>query len=292
MTARIIDCTTEEYNQDPCATVSLSRSVAHTLVSRSPIHAYMQHPKFGGAREALEDDEVDEKEKAALTRGTLIHKLLLGKGADVAVIHHDTYNTKAARLDRDEAKAAGKTPIKAKDYETVAVAAARLLDNCRALGYDFTGQSEVCVEFEEQGLNGPILCRTMFDHVFLSEGVIYELKSIRNAHPEKMRRSFFDYGYDMQHAVQKRALSYLLPELQGRIEHHFLFIELSPPYVVTPVEPSGAYQEIGESRWRRALDAWEKCLATKHWPPYNDGVPVVLDPPEYLIVQELGNEWR
>ena len=50
--------------------------------------------------------------------GHVAHKFVLGVGSDIEVVHADDWRTKAARDKRDEAHAAGKTPILNADYVT------------------------------------------------------------------------------------------------------------------------------------------------------------------------------
>src|SRR5688572_24266058 len=68
--ARLLDITPADYHLDPCVTPSLSSSIAHTLVTKSPLHAWTEHPRFGALR--------SESSKAQ-DEGSIIHKLLLGK---------------------------------------------------------------------------------------------------------------------------------------------------------------------------------------------------------------------
>lgn len=55
----------------------LSRSLACTLLSRSPLHAWHQHPKLGGG--------LAETPTRSLEGGSLIHALLLGEGPKIEV---------------------------------------------------------------------------------------------------------------------------------------------------------------------------------------------------------------
>jgi hypothetical protein len=98
--ARLLDCSKEQYHADPTEVPSLSYSVAKILLTESPMHAYYYHPRLGG--------HVREQTKA-MGKGQVIHKLLLGIGADIVVVRADNFRTKAAQELRDAAIAAGKT---------------------------------------------------------------------------------------------------------------------------------------------------------------------------------------
>lgn len=292
MAARILDCTEEEYFADPCEVPSLSQSIAGLMLSRSPLHGWSAHPRLGGApaEEGEEDDGEEDEEKStpAMDAGKLIHRLMLGKGADVVIVHFDNFKKKLAREQRDEALAAGKMPVIAAKYDGFVKAAEILRDRCARAGYPLTGESEVAIEWTEPGLNGPVVCRCRMDHVFISEGRILDIKKVRNAQPRKVARNFVEYGYDVQAVAYSRALQALQPELTGRIDFTFLFMELYPPFSVVPAKPDGAFREIGLNRWLTAVKLWERCLATGRWPGYSDHV-VMLEAPQYVVAEHLGN---
>jgi hypothetical protein len=117
MAARILDVTQAEYRSNSSGVPCLSQSTAHTLLSQSPLHAWTFHPALGGQSRPRTD---------AKDGGTLIHKLLLGKGQDIAVLGVKDYRTNAAKEARDEAIALGKLPVKEADYENAENAANKL----------------------------------------------------------------------------------------------------------------------------------------------------------------------
>lgn len=277
--ARILDVSDEEYFADPCAVPSLSQSIANLLVTESPRHAWLRHPRLGGV--------ADEATKAT-TEGTMIHKLLLGQGADIVLIDAEDFRTNAAKNARDDAIAAGKLPVIRKKFEAIEEAATRLRVECARRGFSFTGESEVAVEWSEYGASGPVLCRGRMDHVFLDSGVIYDVKKTRNANPKYLAKHFVELGYDIQAAAYTRAVEALNPALQGRTDFVFLFMELEAPYSVVPARADGAMREIGNLRWSRAVHLWERCLSRGIWPSYCDE-PITLSPPPWVLTEEIGN---
>lgn len=288
--ARILDCTAEEYHKDPCDKPSLSASTAKVMVSKSPLHAWTGHPKYG--QQATDDEalEAEEDDTEAKSNGTLVHRLLLGKGADLVVIDADNFRTKAAREERDEAKAAGKLPVIARRFEELQSIVTILRAKCADLGYEFNGESEVPVEWYERGVNGPVLCRSMIDHLYVDEGVSYDVKTIRNASPDYIARTFVENGYHIQDHAYTRAHESLRPKLKGRIDLTFLFMEIEPPYAVVPVVPDGAIQEIGKQHWLRAVQLWEHCLANNEWPSYCSQ-RLTIEAPNWVISKHLGQDW-
>jgi len=277
--ARILQVSDEEYFADPCSAPSLSQSIAHLLVSESPRHAWAAHPKLGNMR---------AEPTKALDEGTLIHKLMLGIGAEVVIIPFNDCRKKDAQVMRDAAIEAGKLPVIAGKYAEMQETATKLRERLRAEGFPLTGQSEVAIEWYEPGEYGPVVCRCRMDHVFVNEGRIYDIKKSRSVNPRYISRNFNDYGYPIQHVAYTRALSALNPEVTGRIEFTFLFLELDAPHEVVPVRPDGAFREIGSLKWNQAVRTWERCLATGLWPGYSSGV-VTISPPAYVMSEHLGN---
>jgi hypothetical protein len=288
--ARILDCTPEEYHKDPCETPSLSSSTAKKLVSESPLHAWTDHPKYG---EQEGDDEAEastDEEKKAFENGKLVHRLLLGKGEELVVVDAKDWRTNAAKAERDEAKAAGKLPVLIGRLDELTDIVEHLRERCRSYGYEFRGESEVPIEWYEQGAAGPVLCRSMLDHVFVDDGVIWDVKTCRSANPKKIARSFVENGYDIQWRAYIRALERLRPKLTGRVEFTFLFMEIKPPFAVTPIDPPGDACEIGKRRWQRAVSLWERGLVKNHWPSYVDALHV-FELPRYVVLEHLGEDW-
>jgi hypothetical protein len=276
---RILDVTPQQYQRDPCRIPSLNSSVARTLVAETPAHAYVQHPRLGGSGE-------DSGGTPAVQDGALIHKLLLGKGKEIAIIEAPDFRTAEARSQRDAALAEGFLPVLQHKLIANAAVAARLRDKCAAVGYPFDGESEVCIEWLDDG----ILCRSMLDHARLAGGIIYDVKKVARAHPAQIARTFIEYGYDIQREAYCRAVTRLHPELTGRVQFVFLFVEIEPPYSVIPAKPDGYFREIGALRWERALHIWRECRASGNWPSYSvDGAPITIEAPPWVVSQEIGS---
>jgi len=272
--ARILDVSEAEYRDDPCAVPSLSQSIAKVMLEESPRHAWKDHPRLGPA---LNPGFIKKKESKAMDNGDVIHALLLGKGADVEIIHgFDNWKKKAAQALRDEAKAAGKLPMLVHQYESLEDAASYLHESLKSeFGIDLTeegGESEVAIEWEEDGIHGPVLCRGRMDRLQLNRGKIYDVKTIYSAHPDVVGKQMTEMGRDIQHAAYVSAVERLRPELAGRISMEFLHLEIEPPYAIYPGPPDGELRELGRVRWNRAVVLWEDCLRRNRWPAYVDKI--------------------
>lgn len=270
--ARILDVSPEDYHNLP----GLSASTAKTLIDKSPLHAWAEHPDLGG-KKRTPTKEMD--------RGTVLHELLLGSGKGIVVLDHKDWRTNASKDDRDKVYADGKTPILAKAYGHLKYArdriAARLLEN----GVELDGQSEVAIGWTEITAHGAIECRGMMDHVWLDRGVILDLKITENASPGVVERSAENMGYAIQAAAYQRALGLLRPELAGRTRFLFAFCEPEDPFAVNVCEPDGMFRELGERRWERAVATWAVCKATNKWPGYGQGINSI-SAPQWALTKE------
>lgn len=259
--ARFLPVSLEEYYKDPGVVPSLSQSAARTMVTKSPAHVWTEHPRFGNAQRKSTDAQDD---------GSIIHRLLLGKGATLEILEVDKYTTNASRELRDNAIAAGKIPVKAKDFAVLESAAEAIRAQLPDYGIELDGISEQPMEWFEPGDLGYIRCRGVLDHLVHRDGkpVIYDLKKITSADSKTCSRHAYEYGYDIQRAAYVSAADKLYPNHAGKIDYVIVFMEIEPPYAVVPVRPDGRMRECGDRRWQRALALWERCLAEDHWPTY------------------------
>lgn len=279
MTARILDCTEEEYFRDPCARPSLSQSTANTLLTKSPLHAWHEHPRLGG---------VARTSTKAMAAGSLVDILLLGGISRVEVLDFGNYTTKVAREAKEAAIEAGKIPALTKELAAAFKVRDSIRENLKALGIELSGRSQVAIEWEESSVHGDVLCRGKMDHVIFDQGKVYDLKIVNSAHPDAIKRKVLDFGYHVQRAAYVSAVSKLRPDLAGRVDFVLLFVEGEPPYASTPVRLAGTFRELGERQWERACATWELCRSTDVWPGYADSV-VGIDAPPWALAREAEN---
>lgn len=286
-TARLLKVAPELYHLDPCKVPSLSAGIAHTLVAQSPAHAYAKHPRLGGS---LRGEPGTER----MNEGTIIHRLMLGKGKDYVPIVANDYRTNAAKQARDDIVADGKVPILQHRLAELLAVAEKARERAAALGFALIdGEAELAVEWTDEDDGVPVLCRSMFDYAWLERAAILDVKKVESAHPQKVARNFVEYGWDIQYAAYCRAVARLRPEFAGRIDLTFLLVEVEPPYSVVPAKPDGYLREIGAHRWNQAVRLWRLCLETGEWPDYSNGVgAVTLEAPPWLIAREFPGEMR
>lgn len=267
----------ETYHSDPCEAPSLSSSMACLLVNECPAIAHLRHPKLGG-RQGTSTESTE--------RGDMIHEMLLGTGKGMAVVDAKDWRTNAAKAARDEARKKGLVPVLAHKERELKVAAKGIADRMREMGIHLDGKSETVAFWTETADDGTeVQCRAMMDQIWVAAYRALDLKTCANAHPKQVKKSILDYGYDIQHAAYTSAIRALWPEGAGRERLLFLFAECDEPYLVTPVELDGEYREIGDRKWRRAINLWARCLKEDKWPGYVTGW-VQVSPPPWAIEGE------
>lgn len=290
----LVSLSAEAYHADPCATPSLSASIAHMIVSLSPAHARERHPRLG-RYQPTEDDASEAKQK-----GSILHALLLGEEHRVAVVDVESWRTKDARTLRASLLAERKIAVKRSEYAEAIVTA-----NAIAKGLAEAGISLDTSERPDSAAEATLLwvdtvadtgeqvqCRGRTDYLEIFGGgpdegcaQIIDLKFVASAHPDAVAQSIYRYGYDIQRTAYVRALETIRPELAGRVDFLFLFCEPSPPYAVTPVRLAGDYKAMGEARWDQALASWARCMSSGQWPDYRrtPDRQLYVSPPQWAL---------
>lgn len=265
----------EEYLRDPAPVPSLSASLAHTLLERSPRHAWMQHPRLNPAYE--------REDSSRLELGTIAHALLLeDDDSRVVVIDAADWRTKAVKEQRDEARAAGQLPILAGDYETVqamVTTARQAIDASDELCEAWAGgTSEQTLLWQE----GETWCRSRPDRHSSDWRVLFDYKTAAGSASPLVwgRTHILAHGYDLQAALALRGVR----RLRQPHDCTFLFVvqELDPPHAVSFPSLDPAYLDIAEQKLAAALALWRQCLRTNDWPGYPARV-AYLEPPAWAM---------
>lgn len=256
-TAGIVDgMPTEMYHGDPCPTPALSNGIIKPLLQKSPYHAFLQHPRLNPHRE--------EEQKKEFDIGTAAHAMLL-EGADrCKVIDAPDWRTNAAKAARDDAYAAGLTPLLGHQYQGVAtmtIRARQFLEQTEFAGVLSRGKSEQ--SFFWQDLHG-IWCKGRMDFVTHERDLILDYKTT-GLTPAKWERAMTDHGYDTQSVFYRRGMSVL-----GHHRCRFVFLvqESCEPYSCWLVEASESLIELASMKVARATRLWAECLRQQRWPSY------------------------
>lgn len=302
--ARILDVDPAAYHKLPGFSASLAKIAIRQSIRHAKDVADQQAERLA-EQEAGPEDETPEDKQGRLDRGSIYHSMVLGTGKSLVVVptailsSNGAYGTKEAKAMRDAARFVGKVPIKEHEVETYQHVADVMRSRIAEAGHTLDGRSELAIEWWERTPHGPVQCRCMMDHVairFVNEtaldagrpttAVIYELKPVPDASPDRCTRTAENLGYGIAAAAYVRALNALYPSLAGRVDFRFLFAEYRRPFDLWDPGRSGVFAELGERRWLRALYAWGEGLATGRWPGHRTPGNVEISAPMYVLKAE------
>jgi PDDEXK-like domain of unknown function (DUF3799) len=262
--AGIFTIPADAYHADPCEVPSLSASIAHLLVSKSPLHAWTAHPKLNP------DYERVEEQRFAI--GTVTHALMLEHRdveETVEIVNADDWRTKAAKEAREAAREAGKIPLLAKQLEDVLAMMRACKRQLEAIELEppifaAAGRSEQTLIWEDAG---GVICRALIDWLHDDYRAIDDLKTTTgSAAPTLwMRNNLYAMGADVQLAFHARGVK----QLTG-IEPQMRYIvqEASPPYALSVISLGSAALMAAQIKVEHAIARWSVCLDEGKWPGY------------------------
>lgn len=264
----LYDMPEDAYHADPVLTPSLSSGLARTLLTQSPLHAWTASRRLNPDYESGDRDAFDI--------GKVVHRLVLGKGSDFEVIRFDDWRTKEAKQQRDDARAAGRTPILAKNFDAAMEMAAKAHRMFASLGVTFRSRRNEQVAV---ALIDDCWCRAMVDHPEDDPAApLYDYKTTEDASPAAVIRSIANYGYDVQARHYQEVWHGATGQRRG---FRFVFQEKRAPFSIQIVELLDArgneadWVEDSAQKTATARMIWRRCVAANQWPDY---------PPRVLLV--------
>ena len=224
--------------------------------------------------------------------GSSVHSKALGTGYHAVVIPADllatngAVSTKAAKEWVEAARAEGKIPLKAEEFDPINQQAEAVLAHLGARQlFAQPGEAEVSV-FATDPVTG-VAVRARFDFLPVEardaqpSRVAVDLKTARDASPGGFTRSIADYGYDVQRSWYLDALRFETGEVAEMV---FVAVEKEPPYLVGVYQLPTVWAEMGATKARKARELYAECTEANHWPGYGNDVQL-LSPPTWLIYQ-------
>lgn len=232
----IRDISEDEYLADPVPGGSLSASGAKALLECPARYRYQrEHPV----------------RKQVFDFGSAAHKLALGAGPEITIVDYDDWRTKAAKEEREAARAAG---------------------------VERGGKPEQSLFMQDEASGVWLRARLdwMPDPHSAMRPVIFDYKTTRSANPDSFAKSMYDYGYHVQAAFYAD----LYCQLTG-VDAPFLFIaqEKEPPYLVTVCQPDADAMRAGRDKVRQAIEIYRDCTEAGIWPGYTDEIATISLPP-------------
>jgi hypothetical protein len=260
------DMPSDVYFGDPCPKPSLSQSLIKVLLTTSPAHALLEHPRLAPPPEA-DDEEETEKYVKAKAIGDAAHALMIGRGKKIFVGGFKAWNTKDAKAEKEAALARGESIILAKHYKLaermVKVARAHLAaEHPRAF---VEGSGEVAACIEENGL----WLRTLIDWTEPGYCSLHDFKtSGLSAHESAIPFALLDAEWGIQAAMQERILDQLDPDNAGRRAFYFHYQENYAPFAMRSVRLTESAIALGRRKVAAAIQIWRGCIESGNWNAY------------------------
>jgi hypothetical protein len=248
-------------------------------------HADRESLSVSGAKDLLRAPALyqwrldHEEQRDYFDFGSAAHAHLLQTGRDVERVEADDWRSAAARAERDRIRDEGKIPVLAKEWQQIQDMGEAISHHRMASALLSDGRPEVSAYAVDPETG--ILRRGRFD--YLTPEVVVDYKTTASAEPSAFAASCARYGYDQQ------AAWYLdLCSLLGEDRDGFAFVaqEKTEPYLVEVYSLDEAAEERGRRRNRRALDRFQHCLETDHWPGYTDAAFTELSLPRWAMYEE------
>lgn len=265
----VYDLTADEYHADPCVEPSLSNSIAKVLVMQTPLHAWTAHPRLNPGFEREEHSKFDI--------GNACHALILRDERAFKIVRAENWTTQSAQESRSIARIAGQIPLLTHQWisvECMARAARIQLDRHAEARDAFTnGKPEQTLIWRE----GCVWCRARLDWLPNAGRFFDDYKSTKIAHPDDWARNLFKLGFDMQAAFYSRGIKAL--GLCNDPVFRFIVQEVEMPHALSVVALMPGALDLAEHKVARALDIWQRCIQSDHWPAYPTRTCYVDVPP-------------
>lgn len=255
----VYDMDAATYHADPVKGGSLSNSGAKTLM-----------PPGCPAKFAYEREH-GRPPKREFDFGHLVHRELLGRGAEIVRVDTANWKTKAAQEQQAAAYAEGKTPVLEREYQVALemVAVVRAHPLAGMLFEPGSGVPEQAMFWRCKATG--VICRAMVDwlrHDRTPKLVIPDYKTANSASPVKIEKALEDFAYHRQAAWYVDGARTL--GLSENPVFTLVVQEKTPPYLVTVAKPDHIALEAGVFYNLQARRLYAECAGSGRWPGYVD----------------------
>lgn len=265
----------DAYQADPCPVPSLSSGIARTLITKTPAHAWIEHPR-------LNPDFMAE-ESTAFDLGSAAHALLLEGEDRMEVIDADDWRKKTAQEARDAARAAGRYPVlraRYNDVQRMRDAAMKAISANRDFGYTLDqGKAEQVIVWKE----GDTWLRTRPDWLSHDRKRQLHYKTTEaSADPSAWMKTMLGMGAEIELAMYARgARSIGAPSDALSV---FLVQENYAPFACSFVGFTPEFWDFADAKMTEATETWAECLLTDCWPGYTNRIAYLI-PPAWALSQ-------
>jgi hypothetical protein len=253
----IYEISDAEYHMDPVVGGSLSSTGARRLLPPScpaKFRWYADHPE----------------EKDIFDFGKAAHQAVLGIGPEIVGIETGPtgWNNRAAKAERDSARAEGKVAIKRDEADIITQMATALRQHPIAgrLFLPGRGVAEQTVVWRDRQTG--IWRRARLDWV--QGPAIVDYKTCDKADDASCARAIHNFGYHQQadfYIDGATEVPGIIPEGK-RPRFILVFQEKTAPYLVNVVEPDAEALSWGAVLNAKAIDIYRRCTESGMWPGY------------------------
>ena len=233
---------------------------------------------------ALARYEVDHPTyKDAWDLGSVTHRLVLGAGCPIVEVPAATWQTKAAKEAREEARAAGAVALLTKDL--AAAQAMRDAVHADPVAHALLTAQQGAPEQTLVWREGESWGRALLDFWPAPDQgwdpIIVDLKTADDVSDEGLAKAFWQWGYYLPEHWYRRGYR----AVHG-VEADFWFVAVmkDPPHLVRSVQIDEAMRREGATRAAEALDIWRACQQSGEWPAYPP--TALIGPPRWARTRE------
>lgn len=210
--------------------------------------------------------------------GTAAHAIVLGDGPALKLVDHERWDTKEAKAEVRAAREAGAVPLKRGDYDAVHGMADAIRRHPKVGPMFAAGVAERSVYWRHA--ESGVMCRARPDWLTQTRDgrtAIVDLKSAAAVDLESIQKALWNYGYYLQESWYRAGIRAALGV--DNPEFVFVFVEKTPPYLVTPIRLDHEAQRIGAAQRAIALNVYRRCLDEGRWPAHVDDIEILSLPP-------------
>ena len=259
---------------DDGAPFLISKYVLSTFILQTPMHAWT-------ASRHLNPEYVDVI-RTDFDVGNAAHKMILENEAEKGyrVCAYKTWQSNAAKAEREAAYEAGEIPLLPHQYENcirIYEAARRQLpdmENSSTVGDGTAGHAEVSRQYQHD----LVLCRCRFDwypHANSKDGRhMHDLKTTKgSAAPDHWSRQNL-FWREAIHAAFYRYVNFMATgDYRNPV---FVVVETKPPYAMSVVEMPSEVLMQAEDMVMRGLEAYQAACLSGEWPGYGTGKHIAM----------------
>jgi len=229
--------------------------------------------------------------KDAYDLGSVTHGLTLGRGCEIVEVPAPSWQTKAAKEAREDARARGAVALLSKDLAAAqAMRDAVHADSLAHVLLTQDGAPEQTLIWREPvpGTDAAVWARAMLDY-WPAPGrgwlpIVVDLKTTPDVSDEHLQRSIWSFGYHQQADWYTRAYRAVHDEAP---DFFFVFVQKDPPHLVRVVQLDADLQRLGREANDAALQVWHSCQTSGVWPAYPPvGDITLIGPPRWARTLE------